>query len=432
LCAFGGLSEQLVAAHNAYPRRYKKLFPIRDVRADLNESRANRSNRDRRTLRLAIGISEAIGSMTTQVSNSQPRTAAHRGFTLVELLVVIAIIGILVALLLPAIQSAREAARRSQCKSNLRQIALACLSHENSQKRFPYGGWSFGWMGDPDQGIGPQQPGGWIYSTGPFLEEQAVFNIGAGLPWDTKKQALAQQMAAVVPVFICPSRRAARAYPAFAADGTTSCENGSIPKNSELPVEVAKSDYAANGGADGFDNGAGGTAGAPPESCLNKAGIGTNSPGTYPVCAWHIGGKDVSAHQEYWNKFDGVVGWRIGARMGQIIDGASQTVLVGEKTVAPLFYENSCPFGGSEPSKGNGGDNSSMYQGWDIDTVRKNGLTPDQDLNVSNPSTPNNFGGPHPGGVNISFCDGSVRTIAYDVDDFTAMVRRNDSDNLSK
>jgi prepilin-type N-terminal cleavage/methylation domain-containing protein/prepilin-type processing-associated H-X9-DG protein len=365
--------------------------------------------------------------MTTQVSKSQTRTSAHRGFTLVELLVVIAIIGILVALLLPAIQAAREAARRSQCKSNLRQIALACLSHENSQKRFPYGGWSFSWMGDPDQGIGPQQPGGWIYTTGPFLEEQAVFNIGAGLPWAAKKVALAQQMAAVVPVFLCPSRRAVKAYPAFSPGGV-SCENGVAPKNSEVPAEVAKSDYAANGGAAGYYPGAGGTGGVPDAYCLQGEDLDGNPvPGVYPNCNWH---KDLASYLQSpdgVSSFDGVVGYRSGARMGQIVDGASQTVLVGEKFMSPEFYEHSCPKEGPQPSAGNGGDNSSMYQGWDKDTARKAGLSPDEYGDVND----TNFGGPHTGGANIAFCDGSVRTIAFDVEDFRSMVKRNDADNIN-
>ena len=80
-------------------------------------------------------------------------------FTLVELLVVIAIIGILVALLLPAIQAAREAARRATCVNQLKQIALAWQLHHDTHKFFPSGGWGYRYMADPDRGFGEKQPG---------------------------------------------------------------------------------------------------------------------------------------------------------------------------------------------------------------------------------------------------------------------------------
>src|SRR6478736_8706160 len=151
--------------------------------------------------------------------NSERKRSLQSGFTLVELLVVIAIIGILVALLLPAIQAAREAARRAQCKNHLRQIAVGCLNYESSNKAFPAGGWGFRWMGDPDRGMGRGQPGGWVYQVCPYLEETVVFSVGKGMPDAQKRTELQKQMAAVIPVFNCPSRRTGQGISGFRPDG---------------------------------------------------------------------------------------------------------------------------------------------------------------------------------------------------------------------
>ncbi len=96
--------------------------------------------------------------------------SVRRGFTLVELLVVIAIIGILVGLLLPAVQAAREAARRMQCSNNLKQIALAVLNYESASKRLP----ALGVL------LRGQRPGdlyyGWPIAILPFEEQGARYN----------------------------------------------------------------------------------------------------------------------------------------------------------------------------------------------------------------------------------------------------------------
>jgi prepilin-type N-terminal cleavage/methylation domain-containing protein len=90
---------------------------------------------------------------------------ARAGFTLVELLVVIAIIGMLVALLLPAIQAARESGRRSQCQNNLKQIGLAVQSHHDTRKQFPMGRNRF-----------DQLAVSWAYYILPYMEETAIYN----------------------------------------------------------------------------------------------------------------------------------------------------------------------------------------------------------------------------------------------------------------
>ena len=118
------------------------------------------------------------------------------GFTLVELLVVVAIIGILVALLLPAVQAAREAARRSQCQNNLKQIGLACLNYESSRRGLP-----------PASSNSPAEKLnglGWQVYILPFMEETSVSdNISSNYAEDAETLELANSVA--VPQYSCPT-----------------------------------------------------------------------------------------------------------------------------------------------------------------------------------------------------------------------------------
>jgi prepilin-type N-terminal cleavage/methylation domain-containing protein len=127
-------------------------------------------------------------------------TCVRRGFTLIELLVVIAIIGVLIALLLPAVQAAREAARRTQCKNNLKQIALALANYENTYGAYPIGA-------RPQAGIGPS----WWVSLLPYLEQQGLYakfdhlarnNGSPSSPLHTNGATIDSL---TLPVMLCPS-----------------------------------------------------------------------------------------------------------------------------------------------------------------------------------------------------------------------------------
>jgi prepilin-type N-terminal cleavage/methylation domain-containing protein/prepilin-type processing-associated H-X9-DG protein len=141
-------------------------------------------------------------------SPSLPSRRPRRGFTLIELLVVIAIIGILVALLLPAVQKVREAANRARCRNNLKQIGLAFHNHHDTHGYFPTGGWE--WSDPPtyDGGqpvAGPGQHAGWGFQILPFLEGDNAWK-GGGATNDQERILTA--IGAANKVFFCPSRRA--------------------------------------------------------------------------------------------------------------------------------------------------------------------------------------------------------------------------------
>ena len=181
------------------------------------------------------------------IRNQKSEIRNPRAFTLVELLVVITIIGILIALLLPAVQAAREAARQAQCKNNLKQIALACLDHEQINKFLPTGGWGYCWTGEPTRGFDKRQPGGWHYNILPYMEQQALHDLGIDQGTYTNsnplRPAFAQRASTPLATYICPTRRRVVAYPFIWSGGGANFYN----TNPE-PASLGRSDYAGSGG----------------------------------------------------------------------------------------------------------------------------------------------------------------------------------------
>jgi prepilin-type N-terminal cleavage/methylation domain-containing protein len=131
---------------------------------------------------------------------------SRSGFTLIELLVVIAIIGILVGMLLPAVQSVREAARRTQCLNNLRQLGLACANYESSNKFFPTAGGEANCFWDTGEEMKPlfgQENLGWAFQILPFVEQENLANSRSQFGYLGGPTPLIQN---VPPIFNCPSR----------------------------------------------------------------------------------------------------------------------------------------------------------------------------------------------------------------------------------
>ncbi len=317
------------------------------------------------------------------------------GFTLVELLVVIAIIGILVALLLPAVQSAREAARRTQCSNHLKQMGLAAQLHLEAHGFFPSGGWGDWWVGCPDLGAGEKQPGSWGYQLLDYMEESVRRQVGRGFQCtDAGSRAAIQQMVeTAIPTFYCPSRRAAKPYPWLNQNNV----------NFDPPPVAGKSDYAANlGDLNFFTN-----------------DVGPPSLAEYETYGWKHSGPEFAARFAKMcncsTGHTGVVFQRSQVKIAQITDGLSRTYLFGEKNLNPDHYLD-CRVGN---------DDQGMYNGHDQDNLRSTfAYLLDNGRIFGFPATPDtpglemtySFGGPHSGGWMAVYCDGSVHFATYEAD----------------
>jgi prepilin-type N-terminal cleavage/methylation domain-containing protein len=297
------------------------------------------------------------------------RPPKRDAFTLVELLVVIAIIGILVALLLPAVQAAREAGRRTQCTNNLKQMGLACHNHHDIYKKLPNGGqtWSIapeyiGGAGIP--AVNEQQRAGWGFQILPFMEQEDIWKGTANTSVANKQIAV---MGAFIPAHMCPTRRTSNQL-VLAPTGAWYGPGGTYAH--------AQTDYAGfnhdNTGAIVYNDGSNG-------KCIGLSGV---------------------------------------------TDGTANTLLIGEKRLNRGYlgqYQ-----GDDNEGYTSGWDHDVMrFSG----TLPSGGFTPPlPDYTSTSGDGGQRFGSSHPGGFNAAVCDGSVKFISFTVDqvNFARMGNRND------
>jgi prepilin-type N-terminal cleavage/methylation domain-containing protein len=336
-------------------------------------------------------------SRQTRQGFVSPSSAA---FTLVELLVVIAIIGILVALLLPAIQAAREAARRIDCQNHLKQVGLALQNFESAKKVFPTGGDFFYPKIEDylDNGVpnGPEKQGlGWGFQLLPFLELQNAFNV----------RTTQDLKSILVEMYFCASRGRmglaadiqssplgvilsdyASATPCGYADYRQTTPPAYVPY---MAVNQSNSRTIIYGCADGA-------------TCILKVPDAEVYLGVIVRTPWILKEKRFARNVSFPTK------------MKQISDGTSNTMVISEKFNRPDLYDGST-FAWS--------DDRGWSDGWDCDTVRSTCFEPRADsLTVTDAIIAKGqadvpfFGSAHPTAMNSVFADGAVHSIRYDVD----------------
>jgi prepilin-type N-terminal cleavage/methylation domain-containing protein/prepilin-type processing-associated H-X9-DG protein len=340
--------------------------------------------------------------------------ARKRGFTLVELLVVIAIIGILIALLLPAVQAARESARRTQCASNIKNAALAVLNFESSNKALPEG-MTFDADVAGNKAIEKLQQFGpnWVIKILPYLEEQAVFDrferttVNGKSAWtpinfDGAGGRNVEARGSEISVLLCPSDAYNRVkYEGGSAAAQSDGHNGNW----------ARGNYAASAG----------------RAFLSK---GDWMSMTGPDSLTWSGPKYQCTR--------GVMGPNAAVTLQQIIDGTSKTIMLGEIRSGPTADDARGVW-----AMGHAGASLLAMYGAGGDANGPNICTPISDdvysdLGISSkPCGPHKepvgalecmgvfvgeaFGqattrSRHPGGVHVAMCDGSVQFVSDDVE----------------
>ena len=286
------------------------------------------------------------------------------GFTLVELLVVIAIIGILVALLLPAVQSSREAARNIQCRNHLKQLGLAAHNYHTTHQRFPgsAGESTFGLWGVPEvRGYEPSEERrvgvSWVAQSLPFMEGGPAAETVTDWRWADGRPVSIPNLHATLESALaglyCPSRRAPIAYPLL------------YEYSAFYGLVGGRTDYAIN------------------------AGPYSQNPNERLFGVW-------------------VAGRRVGAK--DITDGLSHTMLAGEKGMQTEQYETGGDFGDFAPFWGRTGfDRFGELKSY-VRLVRE---APYRDRPGSCETACHSFGSAHVGSWNVVHCDGSVRSMPY-------------------
>ena len=332
------------------------------------------------------------------------------GFTLVEVLVVIAIIGTLIAFLLPAVQAARESARRTQCRSNLPQIGLAMHQVHDVHKGFPvHSDWpgnfpnvSLDKMAWPDGApVGMMGRGGtWISDILPFLEETPMVAAYNALRHSQVVDGGLWYYELPIEVMNCSSRRPAVAHPSNKWIRFVNLKR------------VARADYAINGGE-------------------HIGPVLPGNPGHLQTLSIDNGIAQPYQPMEPSNNppgDNGLVSIEVGPNMGSVVrlklknvtDGLSNTYLAGEKYMSAEHYMTGFDPGDVHPMLSDPGYCTTRYGG--------QMLPPEQDQ----PGKINMrvFGSAHSGSWNTLLCDGSVHAISYSIDPTThgRLANRRDGD----